>query len=136
MIAQGDLQGLRIDHIDGLFDPRGYCERLQRCSPGPLYVLVEKILASHEMLPDWPVAGTTGYDFVNQVLALFVDPAGEAADDPALSPLYRPRRDLRRGPLRVARCASCGSTSPAKLTCSRANSIASRCAIGALATSH
>ena len=85
MIAEGDLQGLRIDHIDGLFDPRSYCERLQRCSPGPLYVLVEKILAPYEMLPDWPVAGTTGYDFVNQVLALFVDPAGEQA----ITRLYR-----------------------------------------------
>jgi (1->4)-alpha-D-glucan 1-alpha-D-glucosylmutase len=79
MIAAGDLQGLRVDHIDGLFDPREYCERLQRASPAPLYVLAEKILAAYEMLPAWPVAGTTGYDFVNQALALFVDAAGERA---------------------------------------------------------
>jgi (1->4)-alpha-D-glucan 1-alpha-D-glucosylmutase len=85
LIAQGLLHGLRIDHIDGLFDPREYCERLQQDSETPLYVLVEKILARYEVLPDWPVAGTTGYDFVNQVLAIFVDPEGEAA----MTRLYR-----------------------------------------------
>jgi (1->4)-alpha-D-glucan 1-alpha-D-glucosylmutase len=78
LIKRGDVQGLRVDHIDGLFDPRGYCERLQEAF-GPLYVVIEKILAHHEALPDWPVAGTTGYDFANQVLGLFVDPAGERA---------------------------------------------------------
>ena len=78
-IELGYVQGLRIDHIDGLFDPQEYCERLQQCCGAPLYVLVEKILARYEILPDWPVAGTTGYDFVNQVLAIFVDPEGEAA---------------------------------------------------------
>ncbi|HEV7995030.1 MAG TPA: malto-oligosyltrehalose synthase [Stellaceae bacterium] len=85
LIDKGRLQGLRIDHIDGLFDPQDYCERLQQRSGAPLYVLVEKILARYEMLPDWPVAGTTGYDFVNQVLAIFIDPAGEAA----MTRLYR-----------------------------------------------
>src|SRR4029077_3599350 len=76
LIRRGDVQGLRVDHIDGLFAPRAYCERLQETF-GPLYVLVEKILAHYEALPDWPVAGTTGYDFANQVLGLFVDAAGE-----------------------------------------------------------
>ena len=85
LIESGDLHGLRIDHIDGLFDPRGYCEQLQQHTAAPLYVLVEKILARYETLPDWPVAGTTGYDFVNQVLAVFVDPAGEAG----MNRLYR-----------------------------------------------
>jgi (1->4)-alpha-D-glucan 1-alpha-D-glucosylmutase len=85
LIEQGRLHGLRIDHIDGLFDPQGYCERLQQRAGAPLYVLVEKILARYEILPEWPVAGTTGYDFVNQVLAIFVDPEGEAA----MSRLYR-----------------------------------------------
>jgi (1->4)-alpha-D-glucan 1-alpha-D-glucosylmutase len=84
LIRRGDVQGLRIDHIDGLFDPRAYCERVQE-KFGPLYVLVEKILAHYETLPDWPVAGTTGYDFTNQVLGLFVDPAGERA----MTRLYR-----------------------------------------------
>src|SRR6266446_1155641 len=84
LIKRGEVLGLRIDHIDGLFDPQAYCERLQEAF-GPLYVLVEKILAHHETLPDWPVAGTTGYDFANQVLGLFVDPAGEQA----MTRLYR-----------------------------------------------
>jgi (1->4)-alpha-D-glucan 1-alpha-D-glucosylmutase len=77
LIRRGDVQGLRIDHIDGLFDPRTYCERLQQAFEAPLYTVVEKILARYEMLPDWPVAGTTGYDFANQVLGVFIDPVGE-----------------------------------------------------------
>jgi (1->4)-alpha-D-glucan 1-alpha-D-glucosylmutase len=85
LIDRGDVEGLRIDHIDGLFDPLSYCERLRRRCGGPLYLSVEKILARYEMLPDWPVAGTTGYDFVNQVLSIFVDPEGEAA----MTRLYR-----------------------------------------------
>ena len=84
LVRHGDVDGLRIDHIDGLCDPRDYCERLQH-EFGPLYVIVEKILAPYERLPDWPIAGSTGYDFVNQVLGLFVDPAGERA----MSRLYR-----------------------------------------------
>jgi (1->4)-alpha-D-glucan 1-alpha-D-glucosylmutase len=79
LIDRGDVQGLRIDHIDGLFEPRAYCEQLQLRFARPLYVIVEKIVARYESLPDWPIAGSTGYDFVNQVLELFVDPAGEAA---------------------------------------------------------
>lgn len=78
LIDAGKLDGLRIDHIDGLFDPREYCERLQARYPEGLYVVVEKILAHDEALPDWPVAGTTGYEFANAVLGLFIDPAGEA----------------------------------------------------------
>jgi (1->4)-alpha-D-glucan 1-alpha-D-glucosylmutase len=90
LIDAGDVQGLRIDHIDGLFDPRAYCERLQQHSALPLYVLVEKILARYEILPHWPIAGSTGYDFINQVLSLFVDPAGETP----MTRLYR--RFIRR----------------------------------------
>jgi (1->4)-alpha-D-glucan 1-alpha-D-glucosylmutase len=78
LIDAGKLDGLRIDHIDGLFDPRDYAERLQARFPDGLYVVVEKILAHDEELPDWPVAGTTGYEFTNLVLGLFVDPVGEA----------------------------------------------------------
>lgn len=85
MIERGDAQGLRIDHIDGLFDPKTYCERLQQRFAAPLYVLVEKILARYEILPPWPIAGSTGYDFINQVLSIFVDPAGEAP----MTRLYR-----------------------------------------------
>jgi (1->4)-alpha-D-glucan 1-alpha-D-glucosylmutase len=78
MIERGEVQGLRIDHIDGLFDPAGYCATLQQRVARPLYIVVEKILARYEGLPDWPIAGATGYDFMNEALALFVDPAGEA----------------------------------------------------------
>jgi len=86
LIAEGRIHGLRIDHVDGLFDPRQYLERLQesaRTAAGlpegtPFYVVVEKILAAHERLrEDWAVAGTTGYDFLNRVNGLFVDGGGE-----------------------------------------------------------
>jgi (1->4)-alpha-D-glucan 1-alpha-D-glucosylmutase len=72
LIDEGLVQGLRIDHPDGLADPRGYLERL----PG-VPVWVEKILEPGERLRDWPVEGTTGYEFANDVTALFVDPVGE-----------------------------------------------------------
>src|SRR5215471_12103116 len=85
LIERGEVQGLRIDHIDGLFDPKTYCEQLQQSFAASLYVLIEKILARYEVLPQWPVAGTTGYDFLNQVFGIFVEPAGEAA----MTRLYR-----------------------------------------------
>lgn len=114
LIRQRRIHGLRIDHIDGLFDPKQYLERLQRrarevlappaqaqdpnaerpleqsseqaaeditedSDAASFFVLVEKILAPHERLrEDWPIAGTTGYEFLNRVHGLFVDPAGEA----------------------------------------------------------
>ena len=72
------LEGLRIDHIDGLLDPKGYLLRLREQAPARFYLVVEKILARHEALrEDWPVEGTTGYEFANLVLGLLVDPAGE-----------------------------------------------------------
>ena len=75
----GVLDGVRIDHPDGLRDPFGYLERLRRAAPSA-WIVVEKVLDRDEELPDaWPVAGTTGYDFLNRLLGLFVDPAGEAA---------------------------------------------------------
>ncbi len=81
-IADGTLDGLRIDHIDGLLDPKGYCIRLREAAAKPFYLVVEKILARHEYLrEDWPIEGTTGYEFANLVGGLFVDPAGEEAFD-------------------------------------------------------
>ncbi|HTU91538.1 MAG TPA: malto-oligosyltrehalose synthase, partial [Gemmataceae bacterium] len=123
LLRERKLNGLRIDHPDGLFDPRQYLRRLQRhylvelarqiyqSRPdykviewneleGPLlarinsgalperslYVVVEKILGSNEALPaDWPVHGTTGYDFLNVLGGLFVDPASARA----FTTLYR-----------------------------------------------
>jgi (1->4)-alpha-D-glucan 1-alpha-D-glucosylmutase len=78
MVERGDIDGLRIDHIDGLFDPAGYLSQLRRLFPS-LYIVVEKILARYEALPDWPIDGSTGYDFVNQLLELFIDSAAERA---------------------------------------------------------
>ena len=87
LIEEGFVQGLRIDHIDGLRDPLGYLQRLQQriggapdADPRGFYVIVEKILSASEKLPqDWPVYGTTGYDFLNAVNRLFVDPRGARA---------------------------------------------------------
>jgi (1->4)-alpha-D-glucan 1-alpha-D-glucosylmutase len=80
----GVLDGVRIDHPDGLRDPLGYLRRLRRVSRRA-WIVVEKILEPEEALPDdWPVAGTTGYDFLNLVLGVFVHPAGE----PGLTETY------------------------------------------------
>ena len=75
LAQEGLLDGLRVDHIDGLAGPRRYLERLREA--GIEHVWVEKILEPGEQLRDWPVEGTTGYEFLNEVCALFVDPAGE-----------------------------------------------------------
>ena len=85
LIEDGRLQGLRIDHIDGLFDPKAYCTLLRMRSLAldhPLYLLVEKILARRETLrSDWLVAGTTGYEFANLLNGLFVDGRNEGRFD-------------------------------------------------------
>jgi (1->4)-alpha-D-glucan 1-alpha-D-glucosylmutase len=77
LIADGVVDGLRVDHPDGLADPAGYLERLR--GAGAARVWVEKILHTGEQLRDWPVEGTVGYEFLNDVQGLFIDPAGEAA---------------------------------------------------------
>ena len=73
----GELDGIRVDHPDGLRDPAGYLSRLAAAAP-EAWLVVEKILEAGEELPDWPVAGTTGYDALREVSGLFVDPAAEA----------------------------------------------------------
>jgi (1->4)-alpha-D-glucan 1-alpha-D-glucosylmutase len=71
LLKEGKLTGLRIDHIDGLFDPEGYLNRLKE-EDKALYVVVEKILDPDEELPSsWPVQGTSGYEFLNMVNGLF-----------------------------------------------------------------
>jgi len=86
-IASGRITGLRLDHVDGLFDPQSYLDALQaairsrcpvaanRAGDAPrFYVVVEKILSAAETLPrQWPVAGTTGYDYLTESNGLFVD---------------------------------------------------------------
>lgn len=85
LIDEGKLHGLRLDHIDGLLDPGGYLAHLRAFAADrtkSFYIVVEKILARHERLrTDWPIAGTTGYEFVNLVNGLFVDPTGKPAID-------------------------------------------------------
>src|SRR5690606_38984980 len=96
LIAGGKLQGVRIDHPDGLYDPRGYFLTLQQrvgvlpadteSGSGnlPLYILAEKILAGGETLrSDWPIHGTTGYEFADLVNRFLVHPEGLAALDAA-----------------------------------------------------
>ena len=86
LMADGKVDGLRIDHPDGLYDPGQYFERLKReiakavndfssTERSPRYVIIEKILTGSERLPaKWPVCGTTGYDFASLVNGLFVKP--------------------------------------------------------------
>ncbi len=76
LVRDGLVDGLRIDHPDGLADPATYFARLRE--GGAERVWVEKILDPGERLRDWPVSGTVGYEFLNDACALFVDPAGEA----------------------------------------------------------
>jgi (1->4)-alpha-D-glucan 1-alpha-D-glucosylmutase len=76
LVRERVIDGLRVDHPDGLADPAGYLRRL--ADAGAEHVWVEKILHTGEALRDWPVEGTVGYEFLNDVAALFVDPAGEA----------------------------------------------------------
>ena len=76
LVREGTVDGLRIDHPDGLADPAGYLSRLR--AEGVEHAWVEKILDPGEKLrSDWAVDGTVGYEFLNDLAALFVDPAGE-----------------------------------------------------------
>jgi (1->4)-alpha-D-glucan 1-alpha-D-glucosylmutase len=90
LVGNRVVDGLRIDHVDGLLDPEAYLKRLRaalaRVGVPECYVVVEKILARGETLPkSWPVDGTTGYEFAAAALQVLLDPAGEAP----LTRLYR-----------------------------------------------
>ncbi len=77
MVGQGIFSGLRIDHIDGLYDPTAYLQRLRK-RVGEIYVIVEKILEFDEELPSqWPIEGTSGYDFLNYLNSIFCKFANE-----------------------------------------------------------
>ncbi|HSW84126.1 MAG TPA: malto-oligosyltrehalose synthase, partial [Usitatibacter sp.] len=79
LVKEGKVDALRVDHPDGLFDPRDYFRRLQAACPKPIYLVIEKIVAPFENLhEDWAVHGTTGYRFANVVNGLFVDPSAES----------------------------------------------------------
>ncbi len=78
LVRTGKVTGLRIDHIDGLWDPECFLRRLAG-KAGDIYIVVEKILGREEPLPrEWPIAGTTGYEFLNAVNGVFIDAAGLA----------------------------------------------------------
>jgi (1->4)-alpha-D-glucan 1-alpha-D-glucosylmutase len=109
LLSSGKIDGLRIDHPDGLFDPEQYFERLRATNAD--YVVVEKITSGEELLPStWPVQGTTGYEFSNLVSGLFVDPSAgpkirrsyrgflcEAED--VREVLYRSKKDVMKSHL-------------------------------------
>lgn len=78
LVKEGCLQGLRIDHVDGLADPAAYCRQLRERVGDGVTIHVEKILGPGEALRPWPVDGTTGYETLNLVNGLFVEPAGYA----------------------------------------------------------
>jgi len=105
-VEKGEVHGLRVDHIDGLLDPLGYLERLRResnarsgtsANSDAFPILVEKILTPGERLrEEWPVQGTTGYEFLNDLESVFVDEGGVAA----ITAYYRSLRPgTRREPI-------------------------------------
>ena len=74
LVHDGTVDGLRIDHIDGLADPLEYLQRLRQATGPDCYITVEKILAKGEQLPaEWPVSGTTGYEFIASLAEVLVD---------------------------------------------------------------
>jgi len=76
-VRRGEVDGLRIDHVNGLYDPEQYLWRLRE-KAHDAWIVVERILEQDERLPDaWPIQGTTGYDFLGHVNGLSIDPAGE-----------------------------------------------------------
>lgn len=103
LLNEGKINGLRIDHPDGLYDPRQYFERLQ-CGVNeesgdgkPHYIVAEKILTGHEELPaEWPIHGTTGYEFSNLVNALFVDRGAETAMEEIYNAFIGQEIDFKR----------------------------------------
>ncbi|HWH50431.1 MAG TPA: malto-oligosyltrehalose synthase [Gemmatimonadaceae bacterium] len=77
LVCDRVVDGLRVDHIDGLLEPHRYLDRLRAAVPPGTPIVVEKILSGAETLRhSWPVDGTTGYDFLNELEDLFIDPSG------------------------------------------------------------
>ena len=112
LVRAGAVDGLRIDHPDGLRDPEGYFSRLRLAAPAA-WIVAEKILGPEERLrAAWPVDGTTGYDFAALATGLFVDPAGEPVLDRAYAAFtgedqtfaeiaYRAKHEVLRRSLRA-----------------------------------
>ena len=81
LVKEGIFQGLRIDHIDGLFDPEKYLHQLRKLSGEETYIIVEKILEQGEEMPAWPIQGNTGYDFLAMVNNLLTNTKSKSIFD-------------------------------------------------------
>ena len=103
-VREGVLDGLRVDHPDGLRDPAGYFRTAPQGAPRTAGSSSRRSSSRARRLPDdWPVAGTTGYDFLNRLGGLFVDPAGEGPITDFYAALHRRAGRLRRdGPRQEA----------------------------------
>ncbi len=130
LLRDGVVDGIRIDHIDGLLDPKGYCLRLRQAVGRPFPLYVEKILGPEEHLPaDWETDGTTGYEFANEVVSLVVDPRATEAlseayaeftgrTDPPVEIVYESKLRVLQGPMAAeavaltARFAALGAQVP------------------------
>ena len=104
-LQEGVIDGVRVDHVDGLREPAAYLRRLREVSPGA-WIVVEKILAPGETLPrSWPIDGTTGYDFMERVGRLFVDGSTEASltqlFEAYTGVVFEPAAESRRARLEV-----------------------------------
>jgi (1->4)-alpha-D-glucan 1-alpha-D-glucosylmutase len=111
LVGEGLVDGLRVDHIDGLRDPQAYTLALRRRAARPFWLLVEKILAPGEALPaDWQADGTTGYEVANLLVGLLADPAGTEAltrayaeftgqEAPAAEVVHAAKRAILEGPM-------------------------------------
>jgi (1->4)-alpha-D-glucan 1-alpha-D-glucosylmutase len=108
-LRDGVLDGVRVDHPDGLRRPAEYFQRLRDAAPDA-WIVAEKILMANEAPPPWPIAGTTGYEVLNDVGGLFVDPEGEApftelwhrvagSDQDVHAAVYEARTDVLRNVL-------------------------------------
>ena len=98
LVHHGKVQGLRIDHVDGLAEPKAYLDRLRDAVGPDTYIVVEKILGAGEVLPEsWPVSGTTGYEFIAALSELFVDGGGLRLLDDAYRSLAGETGDLEEG---------------------------------------
>ena len=110
LVKDGTVDGLRVDHIDGLRDPAAFVSRLRAQAPAA-WLLVEKILATGEHVPgDWPIDGTTGYEFGALLTSLMVHPRGLSELSECIPPVHRRRRRLS-GPFASRPAARCSRPS-------------------------
>ena len=96
LLREGAVDGLRVDHVDGLADPTGYCSKLREEAGPDAILLVEKILGLGEALRPWPITGTTGYERLDDINGLFVEHAGWTALDGYLTRNHILDKDLER----------------------------------------